>query len=82
MKVVIGLIALYLVGCSEAISSDTEKPASCECEKHHCETKLVGPVWKPGTLCAKGEVSQGHGKNPQGVEVTGCYKLETTCKPE
>ncbi len=74
------VFALIAAGCHKAEATSEEvKP---ETEKHecHCEAKLVGPVWKPGTLCAKGEVSQGHGVNPKGQMVSGCYKLESKCE--
>lgn len=72
-------MALIVSACHKAEATseviEEQKPAH-ECK---CVTKLVGPVWKFGTLCAKDEVSQGHGVNPKGQVVSGCYKLEHSC---
>lgn len=79
----IAYVAMSLItsACHKADAS-TDVVAEEQKPEHHCVAKLVGPVWKPGTLCAKGEVSQGHGVNPKGQIVSGCYQLKTECGVE
>ncbi len=73
--------ALLVSGCEKAADASTPGCEGGSCHHHecHCKVELVGPVWRLGTLCQKGELSQGHGKNPQDQEVSGCYTLKHSC---
>lgn len=78
----VGLIALTLVGCTKAEAQD--QPATHEHHECKCETKVSEPIWRFGTLCQKGELSQGHGLNKNGQVVSGCVTLKhegCVCEP-
>lgn len=71
-----GLLAIALVGCSKAADATTTPDTSKDCS---CSVVLSEPVWRFGTLCLKGELSQGHGVNKNGQEVAGCVTIKSSC---
>lgn len=79
-SILLALMALALVGCTKAeATGDADKTCHENCG---CSVSLSEPTWRVGTLCLKGEVSQGHGMNKNGQEVAGCVvvKGDCTCK--
>lgn len=85
MKVMLLVLMLALVRCSSDVSA-ADAPKADELVTHedhaacHCESKLSEPVWRYGTLCKKGELSQGHGVNKDGKQVAGCVTISYHCE--
>lgn len=71
------LLAIALSGCGDDANASSEAPVANV--THTCKLIQSEAVWRVGTLCQKGELSQGHGVNPQGQMVSGCVTVKLVC---